>query len=88
VDALVALLHAGGEAAKESAARALLELSVNHLNRVSIALCGGIYPLVSLLRTGGPTAKEVAACAIWYLVSSIPSREPQIKNGTEGNARK
>lgn len=44
-----------------------MQLAVNHLNRVSIALCGGIDPLVSLLRTGTPAAREVAACALWYL---------------------
>ncbi|WOK93079.1 U-box domain-containing protein 4-like isoform X2 [Canna indica] len=67
IPALVPLLRSTDPAAQESAATALLNLSLEEANKGRIAAAGAIKPLVYALRTGTATAKENAACALLNL---------------------
>ena len=53
--------------AQESAVTALLNLSLEELNRSAITAAGAIKPLVYALRTGTAPAKQNAACALLSL---------------------
>nr|CAD1832494.1 unnamed protein product [Ananas comosus var. bracteatus] len=73
--ALVPLLRSADPAAQESAATALLNLSLAEANRAAIAGApGGIKGLVHALRTGTAAAKQNAACALLSLAMAEEHR--------------
>ena len=67
IPALVPLLRSTDPVAQESAVTALLNLSLEELNRSAITAAGAIKPLVYALRTGTAPAKQNAACALLSL---------------------
>ncbi|KAJ8498429.1 hypothetical protein OPV22_008981 [Ensete ventricosum] len=67
IPALVPLLRSTDPAAQESAATALLNLSLEEVNKGRIAAAGAIKPLVYAMRTGTAAAKQNAACALLSL---------------------
>ncbi|ONM24757.1 U-box domain-containing protein 4 [Zea mays] len=67
IPALVPLLRSTDPVAQESAATALLNLSLEDRNRSAITTAGAIKPLVYALRTGTAPAKQNAACALLSL---------------------
>ena len=67
---LVELLSLGSDNAKEQAAGALRNLSINAANRAAIAAAGAIAPLVELLRRGSASAKESAVGALLHLANN------------------
>ena len=78
---LIALLTSGTQVAKENAAGALSNLSVNADNKVAIAKEGGLKPLVALLTSGTPVAKEKAVAALKNLSVNADNKVAIAKEG-------
>ena len=64
---LLSLLYSDMKLAQEHAVTAILNLSIDEVNKAAIAESGAIEPLIHVLKTGNDGAKENSAAALFSL---------------------
>ncbi|XP_076889570.1 U-box domain-containing protein 4-like [Bidens hawaiensis] len=81
IDLLIGLLYSPNQNIQENAVTALLNLSINDINKTTIGNSNAIEPLIHVLETGSSEAKENSAATLFSL-SVI--EENKIKIGRSG----